>query len=64
MAAASSMFDRALLGPAVRDSFVKLNPLQLIRNPVMFTTAVVAVLATVLLVFSIARGEADAGFEG
>ncbi|MBM3927887.1 MAG: potassium-transporting ATPase subunit KdpB, partial [Sphingomonadales bacterium] len=38
-----------LIVPAIRDAFVKLDPRQLIRNPVMFTTAVVAVLLTVLL---------------
>jgi K+-transporting ATPase ATPase B chain len=43
------MFTPELLGPAVGDSFRKLDPRALIRNPVMFTTAVVALLLTVLL---------------
>ncbi|ATE65800.1 potassium-transporting ATPase subunit KdpB [Rhizorhabdus dicambivorans] len=46
----ASMFTPELLGPAVGDAFRKLNPKELIRNPVMFTTAVVALLLTVLLV--------------
>ncbi|KQX20883.1 MULTISPECIES: potassium-transporting ATPase subunit KdpB [unclassified Sphingomonas] len=48
--APKSMFTAALLGPAVGDAFRKLDPRALIRNPVMFTTAVVALLLTVLLV--------------
>ncbi|GEM72125.1 potassium-transporting ATPase subunit KdpB [Sphingomonas aquatilis] len=45
----ASLFTAELIVPAIRDAFVKLDPRQLIRNPVMFTTAVVAVLLTVLL---------------
>jgi K+-transporting ATPase ATPase B chain len=44
-----SIFSRSLIGPALLDSFRKLDPRQLIRNPVMFTTGVVALLLTVLL---------------
>ncbi len=42
-----SIFSSELIGPAIADSFRKLDPRQLIRNPVMFTTGVVAVLLTV-----------------
>jgi K+-transporting ATPase ATPase B chain len=48
--ATKSLFTADLLLPAIGDSFKKLNPRQLIRNPVMFTTAIVATLLTVLLV--------------
>jgi K+-transporting ATPase ATPase B chain len=58
----TSIFSADLIGPAVRESFLKLDPRQLVRNPVMFTTAVVALLATVLLVRSIATG-GDIAFE-
>ena len=51
MAKARSLFTADLIAPAIRDAFVKLDPRQLIRNPVMFTTAVVAILLTVLLAF-------------
>ena len=54
--AASSMFTAELLAPAIRDSFVKLNPRTLVRNPVMFVTAVVAALVTVMLVTGIGGG--------
>ena len=45
-----TLFTWALARPAIVDSFRKLNPATLVRNPVMFTTAVVAMLLTVLLV--------------
>jgi len=44
-----SMFTADLILPAIGDAFKKLDPRQLIRNPVMFVTAVVALLLTVLL---------------
>src|SRR5579872_652457 len=46
----ASIFSGELMGPAVVDAFKKLNPRQLIKNPVMFTTGVVALLLTVLMV--------------
>ncbi|PZQ22625.1 MAG: K(+)-transporting ATPase subunit B [Sphingopyxis macrogoltabida] len=48
--APKSMFTAELIVPAVGDAFRKLDPRALIRNPVMFTTAVVASLLTILLV--------------
>ncbi|MHA6717864.1 potassium-transporting ATPase subunit KdpB [Sphingomonas sp. RS6] len=43
------MFSPELIGPAVRDAFRKLAPRMLIRNPVLFVTAIVALLLTILL---------------
>jgi potassium-transporting ATPase ATP-binding subunit len=54
--AASSMFTAELMAPAIRDSFVKLDPRTLIRNPVMFVTAIVATLVTIMLVTGIGGG--------
>jgi K+-transporting ATPase ATPase B chain len=48
--ASKSLFTADLIVPAIGDAFRKLDPRQLIRNPVMFTTAMVALLLTVLLV--------------
>ncbi|MFD1951207.1 potassium-transporting ATPase subunit KdpB [Sphingomonas arantia] len=45
-----SLFTADLMVPAIKASFTKLAPAQLIRNPVMFVTATVAALMTVLLV--------------
>jgi potassium-transporting ATPase ATP-binding subunit len=50
MNAPTSMFSAALVVPAMRDAVRKLDPRQLVRNPVMFVTAAVAMLLTVLLV--------------
>jgi K+-transporting ATPase ATPase B chain len=47
---AKSLFTADLVLPAIKASFVKLNPKELVRNPVMFVTATVATLMTVLLV--------------
>ncbi|QCB55487.1 potassium-transporting ATPase subunit KdpB [Sphingopyxis sp. PAMC25046] len=44
-----SLFTADLIVAAIGDAFRKLHPRQLIRNPVMFTTAVVAALLTILL---------------
>ena len=49
MTTPTSMFSPALVVPAMRDAVRKLNPRELMRNPVMFTTACVALLLTVLL---------------
>ncbi|MGN6121932.1 MAG: potassium-transporting ATPase subunit KdpB [Sphingomonas oligoaromativorans] len=48
--AKKSLFTADLILPACRDAFLKLNPKELIRNPVMFVTACVAALLTILLV--------------
>nr|WP_240047443.1 potassium-transporting ATPase subunit KdpB [Sphingomonas panacisoli] len=45
----TSMFSGELIVPAIGDAFKKLDPRQLIKNPVLFTTAVIALLLTVLL---------------
>ncbi len=41
-----SLFDRAILARAARDAVVKLNPMTLARNPVIFTTEVIAALVS------------------
>ena len=45
----TSIFTPALVVPALGDAVRKLSPAQLVRNPVLFVTAVVAALLTVLL---------------
>ena len=45
-----SLFTAELIIPAIGDAFKKLHPRALIRNPVMFVTACVALLMTILLV--------------
>ena len=41
-----SLFDWNIVGPAIADSFKKLNPRWMIKNPVMFVTMVGAALTT------------------
>src|ERR1700751_4589764 len=46
--AARKLFDPAITRQAVKDSFVKLNPRTMVRNPVMFVVEVGSVLTTIL----------------
>ncbi len=46
----STMLDPAILIPAIGQSFTKLNPRLMVRNPVMFVVEVVAALTTVIFV--------------
>ncbi len=59
----TSLFDPAVVRGAIVDSFVKLNPRTLMRNPVIFVVEVVAVVTTILFVRDLAIG-GDAGFTG
>ncbi|HVY21082.1 MAG TPA: potassium-transporting ATPase subunit KdpB [Bauldia sp.] len=59
----SSSTNPALLTRAAADAFRKLDPRTLIKNPVIFVTAVVALLVTVLFVRDLAGG-APASFDG
>ena len=47
--AKASVLDRSIIGPALRDRVVKLDPGAMAKNPVMFVVEVGAVLSTVLL---------------
>jgi K+-transporting ATPase ATPase B chain len=59
-----SIFDPALLGPAAGDAIRKLDPRQLVRNPVIFVTEVVAVLVTVMFVRDLFADLGAAPFSG
>jgi K+-transporting ATPase ATPase B chain len=50
-----SLFDGAIIARAAGDSFTKLNPLQLMRNPVIFVTEVVAALTSFIGVEALVR---------
>jgi len=58
-----SLFDAAILKPAVVASFAKLHPRELMKNPVMFTVELVALVATVLMARDIVVGAPGIGFE-
>lgn len=46
-----STFDREILGPAVLESFKKLHPMIMVKNPVMFVCEVGAAITTAGLIF-------------
>ncbi|MHB8203978.1 MAG: P-type ATPase, partial [Desulfomonilaceae bacterium] len=50
-AKALSIFDREILSQAVVESFKKLNPLKMLKNPVMFVTEVGAAMTTASIIF-------------
>jgi K+-transporting ATPase ATPase B chain len=58
-----ALFDPAIIGPAVVDSFKKLSPRRQVRNPVMFVVYVGSILTTRLWVQAlVGQGEASAAF--
>jgi len=56
------LFDPPIVRRAIRDSFVKLAPAHMVRNPVMFVVLVGSIFTTVVLVREIVRGASDVGF--
>lgn len=58
-----SLFDAAILKPALVASVVKLHPRDLMKNPVMFAVELVALVATVLMVRDIVVRAPGIGFE-
>jgi potassium-transporting ATPase ATP-binding subunit len=60
---ARPLFDRAIVGRAVVDSFTKLDPRHQVRNPVMFVVEVGSLFTTALFVQAlVGKGEAPPGF--
>jgi K+-transporting ATPase ATPase B chain len=58
-----SMFDRALVGPAILDSFRKLDPRVQWRNPVMFVVYIGSIIVSALWVQALlGQGEAPSWF--
>jgi potassium-transporting ATPase ATP-binding subunit len=53
---ARPLFDPPIVRRAVVDSFVKLNPMKLLRNPVIFVVEVVSVVVTIRIVADIVNG--------
>jgi K+-transporting ATPase ATPase B chain len=60
--AQSTMLDPAILLPAIGQSFRKLDPRLMIRNPVMFVVEVVATLTTVIFLRDLATQGEHLGF--
>src|ERR1039458_10234253 len=60
---ARPLVDPPIVKRAIRDSFVKLNPRAMMKNPVMFVVEVGAVMTTILAVRDIAGGAGAAAVE-
>src|SRR5579862_9768411 len=64
LAHARPLFDPEILRRAIKDSFGKLNPVTLMKNPVMFVVEAGAAITTILLIRDVvARGRGGTGFE-
>jgi K+-transporting ATPase ATPase B chain len=59
---ASSLADAKIVWRAVLDSFVKLNPRTMVKNPVMFVVEVGGVLTTIQLVWNVFHHAGQIGF--
>src|SRR5262249_37635341 len=57
-----SLADAAILSRAIADSFRKLDPRIMIKNPVMFVVEVGAVVTTIQLVWNASRHSGHFGF--
>jgi K+-transporting ATPase ATPase B chain len=55
---------RQLIWPAISSSFVKLDPREVARNPVMFVVEVGSVITTIYLALGLIHGRSDAAFVG
>ena len=60
---ARPLFDPEILRRALKESFVKLNPITLMKNPVIFVVEVGAVLTTLFLIRDAVAGAGGLGFE-
>ena len=59
----SALLDPKIVAPAIGSALIKLNPLTLMTNPVMFVLEMVTTLTTVILVRDILIHAAGIGFE-
>src|SRR6516164_6561796 len=59
----SALFDPKIVGPAIGQAFVKLDPRTLIKNPVMFVLEIVTALTTVILIRDLFTHGTNIGFE-
>jgi K+-transporting ATPase ATPase B chain len=60
---ATALLDPAIVVPAIRQAFVKLDPRTLIKNPVMFVLEMVSLLTTAILIRDIVGGGQNVAFE-
>src|SRR5215510_2646497 len=51
------LFDPELVGVSIRQSFVKLNPVLMIKNPVMFTVEIVTAVMLAVCIYQATTGD-------
>ena len=54
-----SLFDLEIVGPAIKESFKKLNPAKMMKNPVMFVTEIGACVTTIDLIATLANSNSS-----
>ena len=62
LAKSRPLFDPEILGRAIQESFKKLNPVTLAKNPVIFVVEVGAAMTTIIYVRDVFTGVANTGF--
>lgn len=60
--AVMGIWDARILIPAIGNAFRKLHPKSLLRNPIIFTVALISALATILLLRDVFIGSPSVGF--
>ena len=55
------LFDPELIGVSIKQSFVKLNPRLMIKNPVMFTVEIVTSVMLAVAIFQAVTGDTTQG---
>jgi K+-transporting ATPase ATPase B chain len=60
----NKLFEPALMSEALKESFIKLDPRIMVRNPVMFTVEIGTAIMLVVTVYAAATGDAAQGSAG
>src|SRR5262245_15926736 len=55
------LFEPELVGVSIRQSFAKLNPAVMIKNPVMFTVEIVTAVMLAVIIYQAATGDNSQG---
>lgn len=58
---AIKLFEPELIGTAIRQSFVKLNPVRMVKNPVMFTVEIGTAVMLAVALFQLITGDRTQG---
>ncbi|MBA4166561.1 MAG: potassium-transporting ATPase subunit KdpB [Chitinophagaceae bacterium] len=60
----NKLFEPALMSEALKESFIKLNPRIMVRNPVMFTVEIGTAIMLAVTVYATATGDSTQGSAG